>query len=124
MLGKKTVITMLKIQIVMYVVSVVLLAVLAGMLYRWSIAESAVSVSIMAIYVVTGMLGGLLSGKLYGRRRLLWGALAGVLYFLLLFWVSYGWNGGIEGEEVHFLTTFFLCVGGGAVGGILSSGRL
>ena len=76
--------TILKILLAMYLVTGVLLLALSAMLYKMQLSESVVSVGIVVIYVVSGFLGGFLSGKVMKTRRFLWGMLMGAAYFLIL----------------------------------------
>ena len=68
----------------MYLVTGGLLLVLSALLYKMQLSESVVSAGIVLIYVVSGFLGGLLSGKVMKTRRFFWGMVMGGAYFLIL----------------------------------------
>ena len=53
-------ISILKILLFMYIITGVLLVILAGMLYKMQLSEGVVSAGIVVIYVVSGFLGGFL----------------------------------------------------------------
>ena len=71
-----------------YVVTGVLLMLLALLLYKIDLDEQKVTMGIIATYVISTFAGGFLMGKLVGEQRFVWGLILGVLYFLLLFAVS------------------------------------
>ena len=68
------------------------------MLYKMQLSESVVSVGIVVIYVLSGFLGGFLSGKVMKTRRFLWGMLMGAAYFLILVIGSILFQKGINME--------------------------
>ena len=47
-------------------------------------------------------------------------ALTGVAYYVLLLTVSVMAKGGWDMSAAHAVTTFFMCTGGGTLGGMLS----
>ncbi len=78
-----------------YILTALLLALLAFLLYKLGLDEKSVSISMIAIYVVCTFFGGFIMGKKTGSRRFLWGLLTGTLYFLVLAVVS------LRGEGEH-----------------------
>lgn len=110
----------LKALLASYVVTGILLLLLTFFLYQFELDEQKVTAGIVVIYVVSTFVGGFLLGKLTKVRRFAWGLMLGVAYFMLLFLISLGVYRGIDGELIQILTTFFLCVGGGMFGGMLS----
>ena len=80
---------MLRSLLVSYVLSGILLAVLAFALYQLRLKEGQVNIMVYAIYFITCFLGGLTAGKGIRQRRFFWGLLSGLLYFLVLFAVSW-----------------------------------
>ena len=65
-----------------------LLLLMALILYQANLAGLAESVMVIVIYVVACLAGGFLLGKQEEKRRFLWGAGFGALYFLLLLLLS------------------------------------
>lgn len=120
-IGKKygIVLPLLKILLVMYIVTGVLLLVLTVLLSKMQLSEGAVSVGIVAIYVVSGFLGGLLAGKKMKSRKFFWGMLMGACYFLVLSIGSIIFHKGLDMEMSRFVTTLVLCVASGMVGGMV-----
>ena len=112
--------TILKILLVMYLVTGVLLLILSAMLYKMQLSESVVSVGIVVIYVISGFLGGFLSGKVMKTRRFFWGMVMGGAYFLILVLGSILCQKGINRELSRFFTTLILCTASGMGGGMAS----
>lgn len=105
---------------VMFVVSGLLLLMLAMLLYKMDLTEGAVKIGIVVIYVISGVIGGFLMGKVMKEQKFLWGLLAGALYFAILLLVSVLVKGGLEMEMTKVLTTAILCGASGMAGGMIS----
>lgn len=103
-----------------YIITGILLALLALLLYRLNLSEKTVSVAIIAIYVAATLFGGFVTGKRMGNRRFFWGLLMGCAYFLVLAAVSFIVGKGSMEVGNSFFTTLALCAGGGMLGGMLS----
>ena len=95
---------LLKCLLFSYIVTVVLLAVLAFLLYKLGLGEKLVSGAIIAIYVLATVLGGLIAGKRMQNRRFMWGLLVGAAYFVILAVVSLVFDqGSIPGRPHRLL---------------------
>ena len=74
--------------------------------------------------IVSGMLsclaGGFLAGKILRQDKYRWGFLVGLCYFVLLAAVSFAVQRKWDMSFQHLVTTFFMCLGGGTLGGMLS----
>ena len=103
-----------------YVVTGLLLLLLALLLYKLQLAEAKVNIGITAIYVISSFLAGVLSGKMMRSRKFLWGAAAGLLYFVVLSVISLAVGQGFSGSSSHFVTTLILCSAGGTLGGMVA----
>lgn len=110
----------LKSLLVSYIVTVVLLFVLALLLYKVGLSEKMVSVSVIAIYIIATFLAGFITGKKIGNKKYLWGLVMGSAYFLILVLVSLIVNRSVAELTESFFTTFILCAGGGMLGGMAS----
>lgn len=111
---------MMKALLTAYVLTGGLLLLLALLLYQFQLSESAVNIGILAVYLISCFLAGFLEGKMMGTRKFLWGAAAGLLYFVLLALISLAVNRGFDSGSSHFVTTGILCMAGGTLGGMLS----
>lgn len=103
-----------------YILTGVLLALLAFLLYRFGLGERAVSIAIVVIYVAATLFSGFAAGKRMKNRRFLWGLVMGCAYFLVLAVVSLVVGKGNVQVGSSFFTTLALCAGGGMLGGMLS----
>jgi len=103
-----------------YILTGVMLTVLAFGLYKLGLGEKTVSIAIIVIYVAATLFGGFITGKRMRSRRFLWGLVMGSAYFLILAAVSFCVGQGDIRVGSSFLTTLALCAGGGMLGGMLS----
>ena len=103
-----------------YIVTGLLLLLLALLLYKLQLSESVVTIGIIAIYVAACFLGGFLEGKMMKTRKFLWGGAFGLLYFAVLAVISLAVGQGFSGSSSHFVTTLILCMAGGTLGGMVS----
>lgn len=96
------------------------LLLLAFLLFQFDLGEAPMMAGITAIYVLSSFLGGFLAGKILRKNKYFWGVIVGLSYFALLVLASVLVQGKWDMSLRHALTTFFMCVGGGALGGMLS----
>lgn len=111
---------MVKALLTAYVVTGILLIILALALYKFELNEGAVTAGVTAVYLISTFTGGLVVGKLAKVRRFLWGIVLGILYFALLLLVTVGIYRTFHGSSTEILVTFALCAGGGMAGGMIS----
>ena len=111
---------MVKALLAAYVVTGILLIILALALYKFELNEGAVTAGVTAVYLMSTFTGGLVVGKLAKVRRFLWGIVLGILYFALLLLVTVGIYRTFHGSSTEILVTFALCAGGGMAGGMIS----
>lgn len=109
---------MLKALLVSYIITGILLLALALLMYKIELNEKAVSAAIVAVYLVSTFLGGIVIGKLARVRKFLWGMGLGVIYFGLLLLITLGVYRTLNGDAAGLLTTFILCACGGMAGGM------
>ena len=103
-----------------YIVTGILLFVVTFFLYKFEWDEQMVTAGIIVIYVVSTFVGGFILGKIKKSRKFLWGLVMGVLYFALLFLISFGVYRSFDGNGTNVITTLLLCAGGGMLGGMLA----
>ena len=117
---EQVVVWMLKSLLCAYIISGILLLLLAFLLYKLNLDEGKVAAGIIMIYVVSTFAGGFIVGKLSGVRKFLWGLTCGILYFGLLLLVSLAIYRSLQGNGANVLTTFLPRAGGGMLGGMVS----
>ena len=103
-----------------YVVTGILLLLLALFVYKLNLEEKQVTVAVMAIYLVSTFVGGFMVGKWNRVQKFLWGMIVGACYFILLLLVSFGIYHSLKNSGGKVITTMFLCIGGGLLGGMLA----
>lgn len=103
-----------------YVVTAVLLLLLAMALYKLELNEKSVSAAIVAIYVIATLIGGIVIGKFAKVRRFLWGLGLGIGYFGLILLITLGVYRTLNTDGVNLITTLILCAGGGMAGAMMS----
>ena len=103
-----------------YIITGILLVILAMLLYKFELNKKIVSAAITGIYVISTLAGGFIIGKLMRVRRFLWGMGIGIAYFALLLLITLGVYRTLNGDSANLLTTFILCAGGGMAGGMIS----
>lgn len=104
----------------MFIVSGLLLLILAAILFKMEPAESIIRIGIVVIYVIAGFLGGFLMGKIMQEQKFLWGLAAGCIYFGVLLLASAVVKGGFDMELAKVITTLILCAASGMAGGMIS----
>ena len=98
-----------------YGVTGLFLLILAFLLFQFEFGGGTAAVGIIIIYVVSCLVG-----KIIRKDRYIWGIVTGLSYYVLLLLVSFLAQGKWDMTFAHALTTFFMCLGGGAIGGMLS----
>ena len=96
-----------------------LLLLLAFVLFWFEPGEGTAAAGITFIYVASCLTGGFAAGKIMRKDRYLWGIVTGLSYYVLLLLVSFLAQGKWDVTFAHAVTTFFMCLGGGALGGML-----
>ena len=92
------------------------LLLLAFLLFQFELGEGAAAAGIGFICLA----GGFAAGRIMRKNRYLWGIVTGLSYYVLLLLVSFLAQGKWDMTFIHAVTTFFMCLGGGAIGGMLS----
>lgn len=106
--------------VTMYIITGILLLLLAFLMYKMDLAEPVVNGAIIAIYIIAGFFGGFLIGKKTGTKKYLWGLLMGALYYGVLLFVGALLHQGLDAEPVHLLSTMVLCLLSATAGGMIS----
>lgn len=114
------VIPVMVILVTMYIITGILLLLLAFLMYKMDLAEPVVNGAIIAIYIISGFFGGFLMGKKAGVKKYLWGLLMGALYYGILFFVGLLLHQGMDVDTVHLVSTMALCLLSATAGGMIS----
>lgn len=111
---------LLKTLLVMYIVTGLLLIFLAFLVSKVEKEEMVARIGVIAIYVISCMLGGFIVGKMKKTRKYLWGILAGSAYVVILLAIGLIIGMGSLPEPVNAITTIGVCMGAGMLGGMIS----
>ena len=103
-----------------YIITGILLMVLAFLLYRLEWGENASHIGIIVTYILSTVIGGFYVGKKVKRQRFLFGLAFGTLYIGIILGISMILYPKAEIFSGSLVTVFGMCVGGGMLGGILS----
>ena len=98
------IIWLLKALLFSYVVTGISLLLLSVLLYKFEWNEHLVSAAIVAVYVLSTVVGGIVIGKLVRTRRFFWGLLLGNLYFILLLVITIILYRSLSGNGLNMLT--------------------
>lgn len=118
--GQTLVKDFIKILFLMYLVTFILLLLLAFVIFKLETTELVTKIWLIAVYVISGFLGGFLIGKRTKSKKFLWGFFIGLFYFVILFAVSLLLYRGLTGDFMHLFTTMVLCIASGTIGGMIS----
>ena len=117
---KSKVMVVLKSLMISYVVTGILLLILAALLFKLELDEGKVTIGIIAVYISSSFLGGWIAGKGVESRKFMWGLIVGCAYFVMLTIISLLANQSLQAEPWQLITTFLMCMGGGMLGGMLA----
>lgn len=107
----------------MYLLSAIILAVLAGILWKMDANSRMVSGAVIVVYVMVNFLGGFLIGWIQGKQKLLWGCLLGGCYFGILILAGV-WVMGTElSGNSWIFSGAMICAVTGMLGGMLAPAR-
>ncbi len=114
------VVSMVKALLISYLVTAVLLMLLALGMYKLGLSTGLVGICITFVYIFAASVGGLIIGKKVKQKKFLWGMAMGVLYAAVIFAVALLM--GNDGARVvqDGVSTAMLCVSGGLLGGMIS----
>ena len=100
-------------------IAVLLLLLSAVLLEKLGLNSEQVRLMIYAVYIISGLAAGLLAGKWKRERKFVWGALAGLVWLLVVLIISLCMNQASMDVKELF-PAIFCMVGGGMLGGMLA----
>lgn len=112
-------VALLKCLMAAYLITGALLLLVAGLLYRFSLGENVIDISIIVIYCISSLLAGLFFSKGASSRRFIWGMMAGAAYFVIICAVSVAVEPDFVPVSNSCITTLMICLGSGMLGGML-----
>ena len=76
--------------------------------------------SVVKVLIAACFLGGFLMGKLQKTRKFMWGMIIGLLYYAVLFGVSFCMKQSSAQVTGDVFTSLVLCVASGMLGGMVA----
>lgn len=101
-------------------ITAVLLLLSAFFMYKTNMSNTAVSILLVATYILSNLIAGWRMGKSVEKRQFLWGMFIGLGYFAMVMLVSFVGNQFFMADLSKILLVFFLCVLSGLFGGMVS----
>ncbi len=114
------VVVILKILLFSYIITGILLLLLAFLMLKADIPSGFISGGIILTYVLSSFAGGFLLGKSADQRRFLYGLGMGALYFIILVLISILTNSVMGMEVNRVITVMVICLFSGMLGGMIS----
>ena len=118
--GKKIAIFIGGCLLIAYLVTGLLLLLLAFLAYKANLSEQGSRIGILVIYVLSSFVAGFSTGKKSKKRKFLFGAMMGICYFVVLLLLSLGIHDKVAPGAFAKWSAGLLCMGGGMLGGMLS----
>ena len=109
-----------KILLLMYVVTAMLLFLLAVLVQRFNWDNNVISIGISTVYVISCFIGGFFVGKVQQNKKFIWGILIGLAYVIIMLVITLVVKHGFHSSVSAFVTNLLLCLGAGMLGGMLS----
>ena len=103
-----------------YLITIGGLLLLALLLYKIPLSESAVNIGIIIVYILSTFLTAFICGRKMQKKKFLWGFILGTSYFLVLLVISLITNQSNVILGTNVLTSFMICAGAGTLGGMLA----
>ena len=104
---------------VSFVLTALLLVVVAFELYQTKTSMEHIGGAILLVYAVAAFVGGMIFSAQKDSRHYLMGGLFGLAYFGVVYGVSAVWNKSLSTMFPAILTTLLVCVLAGMLGGML-----
>lgn len=108
---------------IMFVCSLIMLAVLTLLIWKMDGGSNVLSVGVIAIYIVSNVLGGFLIGRMMGQQKFFWGVVIGAAYFLILFIVGVGLMETKINGNMQLISSAMVCIISGMLGGMAAPAR-
>ena len=101
------------------IITAVLLIISAFLLEKLGLSEGQVQIIIYIIYLLSALAAGLMAGKLQREKKFMWGALAGLVWFIVVLIASMSLN-HMAIDTGGLFPAVVCMVGGGMLGGMLA----
>lgn len=103
-----------------YVITGVLLLIMALVSFKIDASDTVMMAMVTAIYLLSTAIAGFIAGKGMVTKRYLWGMLVGVAYATILCLISICIYKDVSQIASRGIVVTILCAGGGMLGGMIS----
>jgi len=114
------VIVILRTLLISYIVTGILLLLLAFFMLKLDVSNAVLSGGIILTYILSNFIGGFLLGKSGEQKRFLWGFGMGAIYFVVLVLISILTNSMVDMGESRLISVMIICLFSGMLGGMVS----
>lgn len=114
------VMVILKVLLFSYIVTGLMLLLLAFLMLKLDISNAVISGGIILTYILSSFIGGFLLGKSADQRRFLWGLGMGAIYFTVLVLITVLTDSVLGMETSRLITAMIICLFSGMLGGMIS----
>lgn len=108
---------------IMFICSMILLAILSMLIWKMDGGSGLLCGGVIAVYIITNVLGGFLTGKMMGQQKFFWGMLIGLIYFAILFIVGVCLLGTKISGNMQLVSGVMVCVISAMIGGMLAPSK-
>lgn len=116
----RIIVTFLKEILIEMIISAVLLACVSFVVLRMTPGFAVTKALILGIYGISTFIGGYIIGKVMTKKKIIWGAVSGILYFTIIAVIALIVKGGIDTGIVGIISGFVVSVAAGTLGGMIS----
>lgn len=106
--------------ILCYLITFLLIGIGAVVLWKFRLSSSQMMPGTYALYLIPCLFGGFLAGRRIQEKRILWGVLLGLIYFIVLILLALTLTHTQAAFSGRTLITLALCLTGGLIGAVLS----
>jgi len=114
------VIVILRTLLISYIVTGILLLLLAFLMLKLDVSNAVLSGGIILTYILSNFIGGFLLGKSEEQKRFLWGFGMGAIYFVVLVLISILTSSIVDMEGSRLISVMIICLFSGMLGGMVS----
>ncbi|MDF2821791.1 MAG: hypothetical protein K0R15_2232 [Clostridiales bacterium] len=102
-----------------YIITIAMLLILAFLMFKYDMTERNVNIGIIATYILSNLVLGFSVGKRIRKNSWLWGAVGGLIYFVILIIIGFIVNRQFMGLG-ESVTNILICCASGMLGGMFS----
>jgi len=118
--GDSKALPLVKSVLLSYVVTGILLFILAFILYKLELPASKIRIGVIIVYIIANIIGGFYIGRKKGVKKYLWGGASAAVYFLILIAISLIVSQSMNQDITGISTALIAALSGGVVGGMIS----